>query len=409
MQRHAFILLFIISTQAVCAEEAAPPAHNGLAIHEWGVFCVNDDTDFANAQLRAEWDDLPSFAYGFIKGRAVPVDWGALEIRDKPIIFFHAQEPIMVKLKIRFPGGMPGVWFPATERPATYAFERQPKIGDFLAWNLGIKQCPKTWTPKHPSVPEVPDNHWISRTRQVKSDELFARYSDNGRDVEREKFIFYDGIFPQRRWLKIAVGDERISLTSHVKHPVYDITVIDRRGDMIRVSRVDKLDAGETIAELTFKEVSAKQFASEAADMLVKQLVAAGLFDDEAKSLVDTWKARMFETPGLNLFYRLPQTEYDAVMPMAITPTPDSVVRVGLIYHGHLEPDFADRVLELVKRMDSPKFAERDAAMKKLLAIGPAALVQLQRLRERKDLSLEVRERINSLVKRWSAKEAFDQ
>jgi hypothetical protein len=47
--------------------------------------------------------------------------------------------------------------------------------------------------------------------------------------------------------------------------------------------------------------------------------------------------------------------------------------------------------------------------MKKLLAIGPAALVQLQRLRERKDLSPEVRERIDILVKRWSAREAFDQ
>jgi hypothetical protein len=141
----------------------------------------------------------------------------------------------------------------------------------------------------------------------------------------------------------------------------------------------------------------------------VKQLVSAGLFDDEAKSLVETWKARMFETPGLNLFYRLPQSEYDAAMPIDLTPKADSLIRVGLIYHGHLEPDFADRVLELVKQLDAPKFADRDAAMKKLLAIGPAALVQLQRLRERKDLSLEVRERIDSLVKRWSAKEAFDQ
>ena len=49
------------------------------------------------------------------------------------------------------------------------------------------------------------------------------------------------------------------------------------------------------------------------------------------------------------------------------------------------------------------------AALKKLLAIGPAALVQVQRFRERKDLSADLRERLDELVKKWSTKEAFDQ
>lgn len=408
MQRLAALIICISSVGTTWGEEAAPTAGNGLAVHEWGVFRVSEDVDFANAALRAEWDDLPAFAYGFIKGRAVPQHWGAFEERNKPIIFFHAQEPIAVRLKIDFPGGMAGVWFPATEKPAVDGFEKQPKTGQSLEWNLGVKQCPKGWTPKRTSAPEVPDKHWLNRTRQVTSDEIFARFSPNPMDVEREKFIYYDGIFPQRRWLKIAVAKDRVSLTSHVKHPVHDITAVDRRGHTIRISRVAKLDAGETIAQLQFKDIDPKQFAENAAETLVKQLVAAGLFDDEAKALVDTWKARMFETPGLNLFYRLPQSEYDAAMPITIMPKPDAVIRVGLIYHSHLEPDFADRVLELVKQMDAPKFADRDAAMKKLLAIGPAALVQLQRLRERADLSLEVRERIDNLVKRWSAKEAFD-
>ncbi len=63
----------------------------------------------------------------------------------------------------------------------------------------------------------------------------------------------------------------------------------------------------------------------------------------------------------------------------------------------------------MVKLLDTPKYSERKAAMAKLLAIGPAALVQLQRLSERKDLSVEVHERLDMLVKRWSAKEAFDR
>ena len=54
----------------------------------------------------------------------------------------------------------------------------------------------------------------------------------------------------------------------------------------------------------------------------MKQLVAAGLFDDEAKSLVDLWRHKQFETPGLTAFYRLPQSEYDVQMPLTITPCP---------------------------------------------------------------------------------------
>ena len=45
----------------------------------------------------------------------------------------------------------------------------------------------------------------------------------------------------------------------------------------------------------------------------------------------------------------------------------------------------------------------------KLLAIGPAALVQVQRLRQRKDLSVEVQERLDTLVKTLECEEAFDR
>src|SRR5262249_42870927 len=146
------------------------------------------------AALRAEWDDLPGFAYGHIKGRLVPQHWGAFEERAKPILFFHAEEPVQVRLKIDFPGGMPGVWFPATESPSVFGNEKQPKIGSALTWNLGVKKCPTGWQPKSPAPAEVPDAHWISGIRKVKADEVFARFSPNNLDIEREKFIYYDGI-----------------------------------------------------------------------------------------------------------------------------------------------------------------------------------------------------------------------
>jgi hypothetical protein len=399
----------LLAAFAGMAAAQSAPADKVLTVHEWGVFRVNQDAEFANAEMRAAWDDLPEFAYGHIKGRAVPQHWGAAEFRRQPVIFFHAKQATQVRVKVEFPGGMAGVWFPATEKPAVFGEAKQPKVGDALEWSLAVKQLPNGWLPKRPTLPDASGKLSVARLRQVQSDEIFARYSPNRADVEREKFIYYDGIFPQGKWLAAKVDKDKVFLTSQVKHPMFDITVVDRRGDAPRIGRLDKLDGGVKAAEVAFAKADAGRFASEAADALVKQLVAAGLFEDEAKSLADLWRKEMFETPGVCLFFRLPQEEYDVRLPLTLTPKAESLVRVGLVYQGHLEPDFAEKVLELVKQLDDAKFATRDAAMKRLRAIGPAALVQLRRLRERKDISAEMRERLDALVKLWDVKEAFEK
>ena len=307
---------FALSVAAVRAEESV---EKDLVVHEWGVFRVHTDAEMANADLALEWNDLPEFVYGQIMGRNIPQHYGAVEIRRRPIVFFHAARPLEVQMKIDFPGGMPGVWYPATINPAVFGGERQPKTGTTLEWTLGIKQCPQGWHPKQATGPVVDAKHWFARIRQVKCDEIFSAYSENPIDVEREKFLYYDGLFPQGKWLKVAVDKDRVTLTSQVKHPVFDVTVVDRRSDKVRVGRIFKLDAGTTIKSVAFEEVDASKFAADASEILTKQIVEAGLHADETSSLVDLWRKDLFETPGLHLFFRLPQSEYDARMPLTIS------------------------------------------------------------------------------------------
>jgi hypothetical protein len=383
-------------------------ADKKLAVHEWGVFRVHEDSAMANADLLALWDNLPEFVHGHIKGRLVPQHWGAVEIRDRPVIFFHAAQATQLTLRVDFPGGTAGVWWPGTISPAVFGNQKQPPPGEALQWELGLKQLPQGWFPKSPAPRAVAKDHWFNQLRQVKADEIFARFGPGGHYVEREKFVYYDGIFPQGKWLKIDVDKEQVSLTNRVKHPVFDVTVVDRRGEgKVRIGRIAKLEAGESIKNLTFVELDASRFSSEASDTLTKQLIGSGLNDDEAKSLVDLWKKEHFEMPGLQALYRLPQAEYDRLLPLTITPKADELVRVGLIFQAHLEPDLAERVLEQVKLLDSPRFQIRDAARKKLLAIGPAALVHLQRLKKT-ELSTEVQKQVEALVKQWSVKEALE-
>jgi hypothetical protein len=367
----------------------------------------------ANADLRALWDNLPDFVYGYTRGRVVPKDWGAFEIRDRPVIFFHAEKPIECQLSIGFFGGMPGVWWPGTLYPAIR--DKKPiKIEKRLEWDLGIKQIPMGWQPKSKEPPEVANDHWFKRLRQVKSEEIFARYGLRRDNVDREKFVYYDGLFPHAKWVKITVEKDSVAVSNRAGHALFDVTVVDRRNEgKVRIGRLAQFDAGANLKNgvnaktIDFAEVDTTRFVSEASDLLVKQLTVAGLNEDEAGSLVDLWKKEFFETPGLHVFYRLPQDEYDFLLPMKLSPKADSVVRVGLVFHGHLEPELPDRILELVKQLDSPRFAIRNAALKNLQQIGPAALVHLERL-QKMGQSTEVQNSLEHLLKTWSAKKAFE-
>src|SRR5207249_1121845 len=119
-------------------------------------------------------------------------NWGATEIRLRPIVFFHAPQPMQVRLRIDFPGGMPGVWFPGTSNPVRTGNRKPPPVGSFLEWNLGVKQPPPGRGARQLAPPPVARDHWIARVRQVKSDEVFAVYGDAPNDVDREKFVYYD-------------------------------------------------------------------------------------------------------------------------------------------------------------------------------------------------------------------------
>jgi hypothetical protein len=407
MRRCVLAALTLLAAGPARAQQ--PAAVKGLVVHEWGVFRVHEDVQMANADVRAEWDDLPGFVYGHIQGRQVPQHWGALEIRKKPVLFFHAAEPVQVRLRIDFPGGMPGVWWPATVSPTVEGNQPKPQVGSSLEWDLAIKKAPEGWRPKAAEPPAVVKGHWVERLRKVEADEVFARYSPNPLDVERERFVYYDGLFPQGKWVQVKVEQGRVGLTSRVKHPLFDVTVVDHRVEgKVRVGRLDRLDAGQEVRAVAFTDADAGRFVADASTLLVRQLTAAGLFEDEARSLVDVRRQDLFERPGLHLFYRLPQEEYERRMPLTLTPRAEKVVRVGLVMQPHLEPDLSQRVRALVRQLDSDDFETREQAEKQIRAIGPAALVELSRL-NLGELPAEARRRVEAMLKGWSARDAFDR
>jgi hypothetical protein len=381
----------------------------GVVAHEWGVFRVHNDVELANADMRAIWQGLPKFVYGQVSDRDLPKYWRNIEAVDKPVIFFHTADAVEVELRVDFPGGMPAVWWPGTETPANRfgKITPSPKEGEpfrFLEWRLFLKEPPKVGNlGGKVELARVDDKSWVKTLRAVKADDVFVRAGEQYVGCEREKFVYYDGLLPRGKWIEITFDKKVVALANRATHPVYDLTAVDRRKpDHIRVARVAKVEAGAKVAELEFKEADARGWPAAGLETLIGQLKEAGLFEDEAKSLADLWKQELFETPGMTLFYRLPQDEYDRLLPLKMKPKPEKLVRVGLVVHPHCEPDLAERVIALVNDLSNEDFDTRERAQKQLDELGSAGFVHLVRLRK-EIKTLEAKRRLEELLEKYDA------
>jgi hypothetical protein len=401
--RPALLVLLVCATTV-----PAQAPTKGLVVHEWGVWRVHDDQALANADRRAVWDGLPKFVYGQVEGRDLPKHWQNLLEVDKPVLFFHAEQPVAVTLRVAFPDGLPAVWWPGTEEPAfRYGRPVGPRPGEparALAWRFHLKQPP----PGHRDRGLLPvdKGHWVETLRAAGGDDVFALVGEERFGLEREKFLYYDGLLPRGRWATVKVDGDRVTLTSAATVPLFDVVVTDRRRPgKLRVARLDRLDAGATQAP-ALAEADARAWPAEAEKALLAQLTGSGLFDAEARSLVALWREDLLLAEGVTVFYRLPQQEYERLLPLTMAPRPERLVRVGLVQHPHCEPDLAERVARLVKQLDSDDFETRERAQQELERLGRAAFVHLVRLRDAAR-DVEVRRRLDELLRKHEAWQAL--
>jgi hypothetical protein len=386
----------------------------GFLIHEWGVWRVHDDIEMANADMRAQWDELPAFVYGQTTTRDFPRHWDQpIMTVTKPVLFFHAPAAMQADLRVGFPTGVPAVWWPATENPAYqglgYTIDGQPrkteKVATFLEWKLGLKR-PHWPVVQAPSVKELSTPHWMQTLRDVKCDDVYVSVGERGRTMEREKFVYYDGLLPRIKALSIKVDKEKVALKNQEKFAVFDLWIIDNRdAAKPRVGRLSRLDGGGAKAvELDVQKEA--RWLEDAGKTLTAQLKDAGLNEDEAASLTTIWNADFFQSAGVTLFYRVPQEEYDRLLPLTVKPRPEKIVRVGLVQQIPFEQELADRVARLVQQLDDDEFTRREAAQQELAKLGPVALGYLQRLKA-KLTTPEPKRRVDELLEKYEAQRSL--
>jgi hypothetical protein len=335
-------------------------------VHEWGTFLVTQGSDGVTLDgMYHEEHALPAFVHS--RGRDQLRVPHALVKGETPVIYFYARQPQQVHVAVKFPTGIWTQWYPNAARVGPHlAQAAPPDLRDgSIEWEAEI--VPAGARPPA-GFPATSAGSLWNHAREV--DAAYVRTAGPaGPEVDR--FLFYRGL--GRAPLPLAFEDTaggtlRLTGQDPVSH-VFVLRVRDGRGSF---RYLPGLRPGETLRDVlpTGRPQPLSAFTDSVADSLARRLVEAGLFEKEARAMVNTWRSSYFQTEGTRVLFVLPPNWTERAIPLTITPRPREVVRVMV---GRLE--VLDRARELraenaVRRLVGGSVARRDQAFQLLREEG---------------------------------------
>jgi hypothetical protein len=319
----AVLLLFLVVTIAL------PKAANqvGLTVHEWGTFTsvAGMNGDAVAWRTYGGPGDLPCFVnrFGGFKG----VLLGNVRM-ETPVLYFYVYGPrdLTTNVKVRFPMGTLTEWYPKATMSRSY---------NAIEWH-DVKIAPDV-------VMEFPVESGLSHYYAAR--ETDAAPLQIG--TQKEKFLFYRGVgtFPLPIAMRVR-DDGKIVVNSIGEDPVSGVILFENRGGAPRYQLAGMLQ-NETILD---SESLQSNWAGLLMD-LERILVDHGLYQKEARAMIETWRDSWFEE-GTRLFYIVPKRALDSILPLEVQPVPS---QIGRVFVGRMEiitPEIQDRVRQAVARND---------------------------------------------------------
>jgi hypothetical protein len=342
------------------------PASPGLIVHEWGTF-----TSIAGNDGHAvEWtplspaSDLPAFVEHTNMANLKGGLRGTVRM-ETPVIYFYSPREATVSVKVAFTKGLITEWYPHADRVAPV---NQLK-------NVSLSQLPAAGTIAWDSVTLAPNlaanfpranaaSHYYA-ARETSASPLRVSAASGS---QQEKFLFYRGVASVALPLsaKILTGGEvelRNLGPDPETAPVPAFILFDRRGSKLSYHVYNAL-TGRAVLDLPTAPGSFDALRAE----LESLLVAQGLFRDEAHAMVETWRDSWFEE-GSRLFYIVPRSFVDSVLPLSINPAPTQLVRV---FVGRLElvtPATRESVAAALASNDKATLAKYGRFLEPILAV----------------------------------------
>ena len=342
-------LVLVLLFQSVTAQEDPP-----FVVHEWGTFTTLQRSNGQRLSgLYVDEEKLPTFVRNIaFQYWETTLDWKGYYIgttlrnvnvkMETPVIYFYSDEAVQVHVDIEFDGGSISQWYPARTDgevdPETSLIDFAGERKGWISWDATVLH-PEDKSPIT-SDPTLETPQWV-RPRATKSNKL------RGIDGSVEKFLFYRGIgnfdvpvkveFNVNHDLVITnQGVDGISFVMVYEKRKNEIATVAWSGELAgNYSKVVQRDLhGGTEAEV---QQDLKEFEN--------ALVNAGLYRDEAKAMLETWKESYFEREGLKVFWICPSSFTDQILPLNITPKPDELERVIVGRSEVLTPEFEAAIM----------------------------------------------------------------
>lgn len=359
-----FISLLALSVIA-CAASASQP----LVIHEWGTFtALQDENGVALGRINTDDEPVPPFVHTLSRyileeghplalsvGRRVseqdlsmlkysmnkgfPSRHPFVTLRlETPVLYFYPragdEKPFNVDVKASFKGGWLTEFYPKASPSAAGLDLRSP-------W--GMTELPITkdtvgsleWkglTINASSILPKTDWHVWLAPRNTGAAQLVAASG------ESEKYLFYRGV--GNRSAPLVIREDAVSGrlvvqksgdTNWERQRVPALWLLDVRADGRAAWRsvTPNANQDETVAELR-SDFEEADYRANGVDSLRAQmhlaLVKDGLFADEATAMLSTWQRAYFESFGKRVFFIVPRTWTDQVLPLEIS-VPAQVTR----------------------------------------------------------------------------------
>jgi hypothetical protein len=334
-------------TQPVTLGREARPVYSSFTAHEWGTF-----TSIAGMDGNAvEWSpltgstELPAFVEHF-RDPGFKLGLRGTVRMETPVLYFYNSKEETVSVTVTFAKGVITEWYPHASRvePAGNLYsEILGKAGasGAIAWD-SVTLAPT----ERPNLPAGNRNNHYFAARMTSSTPL--RVKTNAGE-QQEKFLFYRGVSTFSVPLSAILDTEgRLTIKNHGDQEIPTTILFERRGD-----KVGYRIGGSLNEEAILDAPELTSTIDELGRDLEGILVAQGLYDEEARAMVETWRNSWFEE-GSRLLYIVPPVFVNEVLPLSIHPAPAQTVRV---FVGRLE-----LVTPATEKAVENAFAAHDAA-----------------------------------------------
>jgi hypothetical protein len=316
--------LFCASTLLIADDQQAA---SDVTVHEWGTFTSIAGKDGA----AAEWSpltgstDLPQFVEHFREPNFKLGLRGTIRM-ETPVLYFYSPRDATVSVNVSFSKGVITEWYPHADR-----VEPSGVLRDALLSRLK-SDGNITW-----SHVAISPNLSGEFPREARSDRYYAARETSSTPLhikttttdQQEKFLFYRGVSAAPLPLStMQNADGRLLIKSLDASEIPAIILFERRGDRVGYRRVRSPTVG-TVVEPPELNGDLDSLYRDVEGTLVDQ----GLYPDEARAMVDTWRDTWFEE-GSRLIYIVPRGFIDHILPLMINPAPTQIVRV---FVGRLE------------------------------------------------------------------------